>query len=137
MNYFKSFLFFICFTTAFFSYAQQKQKITIEYAGIASSNPKIKDGAFVFFRDQSQQVHFTHKGVNMWCDKAIYYQDQDYIEAFSNVIMKQGDTINMVAKYVEYSGITQLAFAQGDVVLTEPKSTLTTSVLILEIALVP
>jgi lipopolysaccharide export system protein LptA len=114
----------LCFSALGFS--QDKQKITIEYAGIAASDPEIEDGALVFLRDESQQVHFVHKGVNMWCDKAIYYQDQDYIEAFSNVNMKQGDSINMVAKYVEYSGKTELAFAQGDVVLTEPQSVLTT-----------
>jgi lipopolysaccharide export system protein LptA len=32
----------------------------------------------------------------------------------------------MVAKYIEYSGKTQMAFARGDVILTEPQSTLTT-----------
>ena len=109
-----------------FCFAQEKQKIIIEYAGNGSSNPDIEDGAFVFLRDDMQQVHFVHKGVNMWCDKAIYYEDQDFIEAFSNVVMKQGDSINMTAKYLEYSGKTQLAFAKGDVVLTEPQSTLTT-----------
>ena len=111
-------------------FAQEKQRITIEYAGIASSDEGVEEGALVFLRDESKQVHFTHKGVNLFCDKAIYYQDQDYIEAFSapsgNVTMKQGDSINMVAKYVEYSGKTELAFAQGDVVLTEPQSVLTT-----------
>lgn len=109
-----------------FSFAQEKQKITIEYAGIAASDPMIEDGALVFLRDESQQVHFVHKGVNMWCDKAIYYQDQDYIEAFSNVNMKQGDSITMVAKYIDYSSKTEIAVAKGDVVLTEPNSVLTT-----------
>jgi len=80
----------------------------------------------VFLRDESQQVHFIHKGVNMWCDKAVYYEDQDYIEAFSNVNMKQGDSITMTAKYVDYSGKTEIAVAKGDVVLTEPNSVLTT-----------
>ncbi|MFC0605394.1 OstA-like protein [Winogradskyella pulchriflava] len=126
MNSFKNLLFILFLSISALSFAQEKQRITIEYAGIASSNPEIEEGAFVFLRDESQQVHFKHKGVNMWCDKAIYYEDQDFIEAFSNVVMKQGDTINMVSKYVEYSGKTQLAFAQGDVVLTEPQSTLTT-----------
>jgi len=65
----------------------------------------------------------------MWCDKAIYYQDEDFIEAFSDVIIKQGDTINMSSNYVEYSGITKMAFAAGDVVLTEPQSVLTTDTL--------
>ncbi|MBO6880420.1 OstA-like protein [Winogradskyella sp.] len=126
LNSFKNLLFAILFFVSVFSFAQEKQTITIEYAGIAVSDPEIEDGALVFLRDESQQVHFVHKGVNMWCDKAIYYEDQDYIEAFSNVQMKQGDSINMVAKYLEYSGKTQLAFAQGDVVLTEPQSVLTT-----------
>ena len=56
----------------------------------------------------------------MWCDKAIYYTKENFIEAYGNVKMKQGDTINMTSKYVEYSGKTQLAFASGDVILTEP-----------------
>lgn len=129
MKYFKSLLILICFASVCFSFAQEKQKITIEYAGNASTSPDIEDGALIFLRDKSQQIHFIHKGVNMWCDKAIYYEDQDFIEAFSNVVMKQGDSINMVAKYVEYSGKTQLAFARGDVVLTEPQSTLKTDTL--------
>ncbi|GAA4242434.1 MULTISPECIES: OstA-like protein [Winogradskyella] len=126
---FKNLLFLICFSFVCISFAQEKQRITIKYAGNASTAPEVEDGAIVFLRDKSQQIHFIHEGVNMWCDKAIYYQDQDFIEAFSNVVMKQGDSINMVAKYVEYSGKTQLAFASGDVVLTEPQSTLKTDTL--------
>ncbi|MFK7832341.1 MAG: OstA-like protein [Winogradskyella sp.] len=129
MKCYKNLFFLICFTTVLFSFAQEKQNITIKYAGISYTDPKIEDGANVFLRDKSQQVHFIHKGINMWCDKAIYYPDQDFIEAFSNVVMKQGDTINMVAKYLEYSAKTQLAFASGDVVLTEPQSTLKTDTL--------
>jgi lipopolysaccharide export system protein LptA len=123
---YKNLLFLLCFTLVSFCFAQSKQKITIKYAGTGYTDPKIEDGAKVFLRDESQQVHFIHKGINMWCDKAIYFEDQDYIEAFSNVVMKQGDSINMVANYLEYSGKTQLAYAKGDVVLKEPQSTLTT-----------
>lgn len=126
LNRFKNLLFVLCFSGISFCFAQEKQKIIIEYAGTGYTDPEIEDGAKVFLRDESQQVHFIHKGVNMWCDKAIYYEDQDYIEAFSNVLLKQGDSINMVAKYLEYSGKTQLAYAKGDVVLNEPQSTLTT-----------
>ncbi|GGW66326.1 OstA-like protein [Winogradskyella epiphytica] len=125
----KNLIFILCFTAFYISFAQEKQKITIEYAGIGYTDSEIEDGAKVFLRDKSKQVHFIHKGINMWCDKAVYYEDQDFIEAYSNVVMKQGDSINMVAKYVEYSGKTQLAFASGNVVLTEPQSTLTTDTL--------
>ncbi|MAX70695.1 MAG: hypothetical protein CMC76_06275 [Flavobacteriaceae bacterium] len=126
LNSFKNLLFLLGFIAAFSVSAQEKQRITVEYAGTFYSDPEIEDGAKVFLRDKSQQVHFVHKGADVFCDKAIYYEDQDYLEAFSNVSMKQGDSINMVAKYVEYSGKTQLAFARGDVVLTEPQSVLTT-----------
>ncbi len=126
LNSFKNRLFILCFSILSFCFSQEKQKITIEYAGTGYTDSKIEEGAKVFLRDESQQVHFIHKGINMWCDKAIYYEDQDFIEAFSNVVMKQGDSINMVANYLEYSGKTQLAYAKGDVVLTEPQSILST-----------
>ncbi len=129
LKQFKNLLVLIFFTIACFSFAQEKENITIEYAGQLFTDQNIEEGAKVFVRDKSKQVHFVHKGINMWCDKAVYYEDQDFIEAYSNVVMKQGDTINMVAKYVEYSGISQLAFASGDVVLTEPQSTLKTDTL--------
>ncbi|MGJ8549122.1 OstA-like protein [Winogradskyella wichelsiae] len=129
MKQFKKLLVLIFFSIAFFSFSQEKENITIKYAGQLFTDKDLEAGAKIFIRDKSQQVHFVHKGINMWCDKAVYYEDQDFIEAYSNVVMKQGDTINMVAKYVEYSGISQLAFASGDVVLTEPKSTLKTDTL--------
>jgi lipopolysaccharide export system protein LptA len=109
--------------------AQTSKKIRIEYAPFANSDSLKGPGVTVFTRDNMQQVHFAHEGVDMWCDKAIYYEKEDFMEAFSNVVMKQGDTVNMTARYVEYSGKTQLAFASGKVVLTEPQSVLTTDTL--------
>lgn len=108
---------------------QEKKRITIKYSGFAVSSPELGEGVREFRRDNQQQVHFIHEGVNLYCDKALYYEKEDFIEAFSNVNMQQGDTINMTAKYAEYSGKTQLAFACGDVVLTDPKSVLTTDTL--------
>lgn len=110
-------------------YAQQPKKIYIEYSGFTVKDSLKGDNVTTFVRSDQGQIHIIHEGVDMWCDKALYYQNEDFIEAFSNVRMKQGDTINMTSKYVEYSGITQLAFAAGDVVLTEPQSTLTTDTL--------
>jgi lipopolysaccharide export system protein LptA len=82
-----------------------------------------------FVRSDQGQIHIIHEGIDMWCDKALYYQNEDFIEGYGNVRMKQGDTINMTSDYVEYSGITQLAIAAGKVILTEPQSTLTTDTL--------
>ncbi|MCD2258711.1 hypothetical protein KWG70_05840 [Psychroserpens sp. XSD401] len=117
-----------CLTTAY-SYSQESKKIFIEYSGFTVRDSLSGPNVTTFVRSDQGQIHIVHEGVDMWCDKAIYYQNEDFIEAFSNVVIKQGDTINMTSKYVEYSGITQLAFAAGDVVLTEPQSTLTTDTL--------
>ncbi len=111
------------------SYAQEGKRIQIEHAGFMVADSTVGKDIATFVRNDQQQIHVTHDGVNMWCDKAIYYKNENFIEAFSNVRMQQGDTINMTAKYVEYSGTTKLAFASGDVVLTESQSTLTTDTL--------
>jgi len=89
------------------------------------SNPD----ATILTRNNSKQVHIKHEGIELWCDEAIYYGKEDFIEAYGKVHVKQGDTINMTSKYVEYSGKTQLAFASGTVILTDPNSEITTDTL--------
>ncbi|MBT8260145.1 MAG: hypothetical protein KJN82_02440, partial [Bacteroidia bacterium] len=79
--------------------------------------------------DDSQQVHIIHDGVNMFCDLAIHYKDQDFVEAYGDVKVVQGDSVTMTSKYAEYSGKTKIAYASGNVVLKEPASTLTTDTL--------
>ncbi|MCC1485236.1 hypothetical protein J1C55_11595 [Winogradskyella sp. E313] len=106
--------------------AQNTESITIKH----SPGTSTKNDVTTFLRDNSRQVHFVHKGINVYCDKAVYYPKEKFIEAYSKspsrVRMIQGDTITMSADYVEYSTKTELAFAKGNVILTEPQSTLTT-----------
>lgn len=120
-------LFALTFST--FSQAQERRRIQIEYSGFLDKDKDNYPGATILTRDDTQQIHIIHEGVNMWCDKAIHYSEDDFIEAYGNVKMKQGDTINMSSKYAEYSGKSKLAFASGDVILKEPSSTLTTDTL--------
>ncbi|WP_298533396.1 OstA-like protein [uncultured Algibacter sp.] len=122
-------IFFSSTLSIFTIQAQAKKKIEIEYAGKLTIDQKNFPDAKVLTRDDKQQVHIKHGGANMWCDKAFHYAQENFIEAYGNVIVKQGDTINMNAKYVEYSGITELAFASGDVVLTDPNSTISSDTL--------
>lgn len=108
--------------------AQERRKIEIEYAPFMTFDESNPD-ATILTRDNSKQVHIKHEGVELWCDEAIYYGKQDFIEAYGKVHVKQGDTINMTSKYVEYSGKTQLAFASGSVVLKDPTSVISTDTL--------
>ena len=110
-------------------HSQEKKKIEIEYAGRLNVDEENYPGAKILTRDESQQVHIIQGSINMWSDKAIYYGDENFIEAYGNVRLVQGDTINMTSKYIEYSGYTQLAFASGDVTLKDPNSTITADTL--------
>lgn len=129
MKLFKTLILLIVLCGTFIVKAQEQKRIKIMYSGFAVSSPELGEGVKEFRRDNSQQVHFIHEGINLYCDRALYYEKEDFIEAFSNVNMQQGDTINMTSKYAEYSGKTQLAIASGDVILTEPQSVLTTDTL--------
>lgn len=110
-------------------FAQQRREIRIVYSGDLEINEETFPGANILTRDDSQQVHISHDGIQMWCDRAIHYAKENFVEAYGNVIIKQGDSINMNSKYVEYSGITKLAFASGEVILTDPTSTIKTDTL--------
>ena len=111
------------------THTQERRRIQIEYSGFLDKDQVNHPDATIFTRDDSQQIHIVHDGVDMWCDKAIHFNKEDFIEAYGNVNIKQGDTINMTSKYVEYSGVTKLAFASGDVVLTDPSSVISTDTL--------
>ncbi|MCB4809283.1 hypothetical protein LG651_13585 [Tamlana sp. 62-3] len=124
---------FLAFVFNFISvsntFSQENKKIKIEYAGKLTIDEANYPGAKILTRDDAQQVQIYHQGTHMWCDKAIHYSKEDFIEAYGNVKLIQGDTINMTSKYIEYSGLTELAFAHGEVVLKDPNSTISSDTL--------
>src|SRR5690625_8010269 len=72
------------------------------------------------------QVEFTHEGIKVWSDQAIFYKDDNFFRASGNVKMIQGDTITLTSGYAEYDGNTEFAFASNDVELSTPTTLLTT-----------
>lgn len=107
--------------------AQEKQKVDIQ-SGYLEIRPEFPDAA-IYTKDETGQVYIIHEGVQMWCDQAFVYLKNNFVKAYGDVRITQGDTISMNSKYAEYNGNTQFAFASGDVVLTEPKTTLRTDTL--------
>ena len=110
------------------SFSQEKKKIRVS-APYYDVNEAEFPGATILTRNSKKQIYIEHDGIEMWCDRAYHYKKEDSISAFGKVIIKQGDTIQLTSKVANYSGKTQLAFTAGDVVLTEPKSTLLTDTL--------
>jgi len=71
-------------------------------------------------------VRVNHDGVIMTCNKAYFFKKENYIKAFGDVQMAQGDTLFLNSKYAEYSGNAKQAFATGNPIMRSPDMTLTT-----------
>ncbi len=71
-------------------------------------------------------VRMNHDGAIMTCNKAYFFKKENYIKAFGDVQIVQGDTLFLNSKYAEYSGNEKQAFATGNPVLRSPDMTLTT-----------
>uniref|UniRef100_UPI00404A7F6F OstA-like protein n=1 Tax=Flavobacterium sp. TaxID=239 RepID=UPI00404A7F6F len=104
------------------NFAQESKKIIIEHSDFIDMNQYEIPGAIVF----TGNVSVLHNGVQIKCNKAYHFKDEDYIKAFGNVQINQGDSIQMTSRYAEYNGKTEFAFATGDVNLRSPESTLVT-----------
>jgi lipopolysaccharide export system protein LptA len=96
--------------------------IRIIHSDFIDKNQNEIPGAIVF----TGNVQVQHNGVLINCNKAYHYTDEDYIKAFGNVQLNQGDTIVMNSRYAEYDGKSLQAFATGNVNLRSPDSNLTT-----------
>lgn len=71
-------------------------------------------------------VQFLHDSVYMFCDSACYYEATNSFDAFWNVRMIQGDTLELTGDMLFYDGMDQLARCRHNVVLTHCGSKLYT-----------
>ena len=110
---------------------EESKQINIVYGANFTKNEVEYPGASIFSKDD-RQVQFEHQGADLWCDIAIYYQKDNRLEAIGNVILKQGDSVQMTSKKINYLGDVKLAKAWGNVVLTNSDMTLRTDTLRLD-----
>ena len=102
--------------------AQTPKKILIEHSDYFDVNQlEAPDAALL-----TGNVRINHDGVIMTCNKAYYFQSENYIKAFGDVQLVQGDTLYLNSKYAEYNGNMKQAYATGDAVMRSPESTLVT-----------
>jgi hypothetical protein len=78
-------------------------------------------------------VQFRHEGTFMQCDSAYFYEESNIIEAYSNVHIKDSDTLNLFSNFLIYTPETGIAIAREDVVLLDPQVSLTTDELMYDI----
>jgi lipopolysaccharide export system protein LptA len=92
---------------------------------------ELQGGVFngVKIRKLLGNVSFKQDDVLLYCDSAYQYLDRNEIEAFSNVRIVQSDTVTITGDRGFYDGDRRTARMIGNVVMRDPRMTLTTSAL--------
>lgn len=103
----------------------QGKKITIIHSDNSITDENKLPGATILLGG----VHIKHQGITLRCKKAIFYQKENFIKAYGNVVLNQGDTIVQTSRYTEYNGNTQNAISWGNVKIRDPQMTLSTDTL--------
>ncbi|MBF4491603.1 OstA-like protein [Flavobacterium sp. MR2016-29] len=103
-------------------FAQAPKKIIIEHSDFLDVDQATAPDAVLL----TGNVKVNHDGVVLTCNKAYFFQKENYLKAFGNVQLVQGDTLFLNSKYAEYNGNVKKAFATGDAVMTSPDATLQT-----------
>lgn len=71
-------------------------------------------------------VQFEQNGTLMSCDSAYFYAKANLFDAFSNVHIVRGDSLNLYGDTLYFDGNTQFAKIRGKVMLRDRATTLTT-----------
>ncbi len=119
---YKAFVLIFIALFPFLLHAQQKSLIVLQRSDSAQTITKT---GTTYIRNPT----FQHAGATLRCDSAVFYKDRNFFEAFKNVHIVQGDTINIYADFLTYDGNTKQAHLTDNVKMITPTSTLTTSVL--------
>lgn len=93
------------------------------------------------FQDFSTAIHpdaqrllgdvvMRHEGVLMYCDSAYLYDSSNGLDAFSNVHVKQGDTLDLYGDMLKYRADTKTAEVFDNITMTDREMVLTTDYLI-------
>lgn len=101
------------------------RRIEIIYGGEFTID-NIKYPGATIFKSDGQRVQFRHQGLDVWCDLAVLYEERNEVIAHGDVLLQQGDTLQMNSQFVSYKGNTKTAVAREGVRLRNGNMTLET-----------
>lgn len=102
--------------------AQKKKKVDILHCDDLNYDARIVANA----QRLLGHVKISVDGAFMWCDSLYSYTDKNMVDAFGNVHIVRGDTLNMYGDFINYNGDSKLAKARKNVRLIDKTTTLTT-----------
>ena len=101
---------------------KKSRKIEILHANSLVFNKKVNPNVRRFIGD----VKFRHNEFTMYCDSAYSYTNKNKIDAFSNVRITKGDTLNLYGDFLSYNGNSNFGKVRRNVKLTDPQASLYT-----------
>ncbi len=105
-----------------YSQTQKGSTIVIEHADFQDINQYEFPDAMIL----TGNIRANHDGAILSCNKAYYYMKENYLKAFGNVNIVQGDTLYLHGDYAEYNGNIRHAYTTGNVSLRSPEMSLVT-----------
>lgn len=116
-------LLFFLLICPFLLLAQNRTQIKLERAenlsGVSKANVS-------YFRKPT----FSHDGAIFTCDSAVLYGgERNFFEAYGNVHINQGDTLNIYSDFLNYDGNAKKAHLDKNVKLIDRENTLTSNIL--------
>jgi lipopolysaccharide export system protein LptA len=101
---------------------KEPKEIKILNANSLEYNEKINPNVRRFIGD----VKFKHNEFIMFCDSAYSYTNKNKIDAYSNVHIKRGDTLDLYGDFLSYDGNKNFGQVRRNVVLRDKQARLTT-----------
>lgn len=120
----KRIFFLLLIFTSLISFSQEKKKLEY-YAEQQDTDEEKYPGATMLLG----KVKMMQDGIILTCQQALYYKKQNFFKAIGNVYIVQGDTITQTSDYADYDANAKQALSWGNVVLKDPRMTLTTDTL--------
>ncbi|MEM9024170.1 MAG: OstA-like protein, partial [Bacteroidota bacterium] len=101
---------------------EKPQKIEIKQAG----SLRYDDSKGIKAQRLVDDVIFKTQNALMYCDSAYLYSDANRLEAFGNVRITEGDSIELRGDTMYYDGNTDLSQVRGNITLEDNNTLLTT-----------
>lgn len=102
-----------------------KSFVFLEKADLMRADP-----AFPNVQIISQNVRFRQDNTYLYCDSAYFYEQENSLDAFGNVHMIQGDTLNLYGDVLFYDGNSKQAHLKYNVRMENKGTVLTTDSLL-------
>ena len=113
----------VCLLPSVFSFSQT-QKVELLHA----NSLEFDDGIGKDVKRLIGNVSLKHENALMYCDSAYLYPN-NAIDAFSNVSIQQGDSVNIYSQFLKYNGNTRMAELRKNVRFINKGTTLNTELL--------